>query len=110
VKQLVERQQEAYLKAVAKEYTSRPHAMQAIQGYATLCLPSTIENEVNRAIAATEYDPVAWENPSARADWGKDDKDKDGKPAPEAETRTDEGTPPPNNLPKVKQKDGDDDD
>jgi hypothetical protein len=108
VKQLVERQQEAYLKAVAKEYTSRPHAMQAIQGYATLCLPSTIENEVNRAIAATEYDPVAWENPTARADWGKDDKGKDGKPA--LDEKTDEGTPPPNNLPKVKQKDGDDDD
>jgi hypothetical protein len=102
VKQLVERQQDAYLKAVAKEYTSRPHAMQAIQGYATLCLPSTIENEVNRAIAAAEYKPVAWENPTARADWGKD-----GKPA--AETKTDEGTPPPNNLPKVEQTDGGDD-
>lgn len=102
VKQLVERQQDAYLKAVAKEYTSRPHAMQAIQGYATLCLPSTIENEVNRAIAATEYEPVAWEDPTARADWGKD-KGADGKPAPAP--KTDEGTPPPNNLPKVEQKD-----
>ena len=60
VRQLVERQQDAYVKAVAKEYTSRPHAMQTIQGYASLCLPATIGTEVNRAIAAAEYKPIAW--------------------------------------------------
>jgi hypothetical protein len=87
---------------VAKEYTSRPHAIQAIQGYATLCRPSTIENAVNRAIAATEYEPVRWENPTARADWGKD-RGSAGKPVPDE--KTDEGTPPPDNLPKVEQRD-----
>ena len=69
VRVLVEKQQQAYLQAVAKEYTSRPHAMQTIQGYAALCLPATIEAEVNRAVAATEYKPVPWENPLERSQW-----------------------------------------
>lgn len=107
VRQLVERQQDAYLKAVSKEYTSRPHAMQTIQGYASLCLPATIETEVNRAIAAAEYKPIAWENPLPRDKWGAPKDDKDGKPGTPTTT---EGTPPPNNIPAVEQQSEDDDD
>lgn len=107
VRQLVERQQDAYLKAVSKEYTSRPHAMQTIQGYASLCLPATIETEVNRAIAAAEYKPIAWENPLPRDQWGKTKDKNDGKP--DSPTTT-EGSPPPNNIPSVEQKNGGGDD
>lgn len=109
VRQLVERQQDAYVKGVAKEYTSRPHAMQTIQNYAALCLPATIETEVNRAIAAAEYKPIPWENPLPRDQWVENpDDEKDGKP--DSPTTT-EGTPPPNNIPAVEQtKEGDDDD
>jgi hypothetical protein len=107
VRQLVERQQDAYLKAVSKEYTSRPHAMQTIQGYASLCLPATIETEVNRAIAAAEYKPIAWENPLPRDKWPTEKDKDDGKP--DSATTT-EGTPPPNNIPSVEQTKVDDDD
>jgi hypothetical protein len=103
VRQLVERQQEAYLKAVAKEYTSRPHAMQTIQGYAALCLPATIETEVNRAIAAAEYKPIPWVNPSAPAQDDKGGKGKPGAAGKPDEGKTDTGTPPPNNVPAVAQ-------
>jgi len=109
VRQLVEKQQQAYLKAVAKEYTSRPHAMQTIQGYAALCLPATIETEVNRAIAAAEYKPVPWVNPAAPAQTPVTTEGKGGKGKPEEtpanDGTTDKGAPPPNNVPAVEQTD-----
>jgi hypothetical protein len=99
VRTLVEKQQQAYLKGVAPEYTSRPDAMRTIQGYAAICLPASIEAEVSRAVEASEFKPIAWQEPGALA--------KDAAPA-DSGTREDKsaagqqrGLPPPNNVPAV---------
>lgn len=53
---LVARQQTAYRQAIKDtRYTNRGAALQAIQQYAVLCLPVSIEGEVNRAITNSEF-------------------------------------------------------
>jgi hypothetical protein len=106
VRSLVEKQQRAYLGAVAKEYTSRPHAMQTIQGYASLCLPATIEAEVSRAVEASEFKAIAWQDPKAPAQVTTTQKADEKSEAPPNGV-TNKGTPPPNHVPAVTQ--GDDD-
>jgi hypothetical protein len=56
---LVARQQATYRGAIKDvTYTNRAAAMTAIQQYAALCLPVSIEGEVNRAIANSEFKPA----------------------------------------------------
>lgn len=55
VRVLVERQQTAYIASLSPSYTSRVVALQVIQNYAAICLPPSIETEVERAISSQEY-------------------------------------------------------
>ena len=57
---VVKKQQSAYRKALTshgyiRKIYSKPTAYFAIRGYLRLCLPSTIESEVNSAIADVQY-------------------------------------------------------
>jgi hypothetical protein len=59
VRSLVEKQQTAYMQGLnGTEFKTKTGAMNAIQGYTALCLPSSIEMEVSRAIEASEYKPI----------------------------------------------------
>lgn len=63
---LVGRQQATYRGAMKDtRYTTRGAALQAIQQYAVLCLPASIEGEVNRAIANSEFKAVDYRLPPA---------------------------------------------
>jgi hypothetical protein len=55
VRILVEKRQEAYVRSLTPSYTSKAIALRVIQGYAAICLPPSIEAEVERAIDAKEY-------------------------------------------------------
>jgi len=56
---LVGRQQGTYRDAIKNvAYDNKAAALTAIQQYAALCLPVSIEGEVNRAIANSEFQPV----------------------------------------------------
>jgi hypothetical protein len=57
VRTIVERKQAAYIAGLSASYTSRALALQVIQNYATICLPPSIETQVEEAIAAREYTP-----------------------------------------------------
>ncbi len=63
VRVLVERKQAAYIAALSPSYTSRVVALQVIQNYAAICLPPSIETEVERAIASQEYKPAQVHSP-----------------------------------------------
>lgn len=113
VRTLIEKQQQAYVKGLAEKYSSKIDALRAIQGYAALCLPVSIETEVNRSVAAAEYEPVTYDNTKPKLEPGKD-----GKAAVESGTGTDEqpaqpadegtsSTPPENHVPSVDLKDPD---
>jgi hypothetical protein len=57
VRSIVERTQAAYREAIeGSDYTTRPAAMRAIQGYLALCQPATIETEVNQAIGNARFE------------------------------------------------------
>lgn len=56
VRSLVEKQQTTYVDATKEViYQSKPVALRTIQNYAALCLPASIETEVNRSIENAEY-------------------------------------------------------
>jgi hypothetical protein len=42
--------------AIAPLATNRPDAMSLIQGYLSLCLPASIETQVNNAVASTDFE------------------------------------------------------
>lgn len=59
VRSLVEKQQTAYRQGLnGAGFRTKTGAMNAIQGYAALCLPPSIETEVSRAVEASEYEPT----------------------------------------------------
>ncbi len=61
---LVGRQQAAYRQAIKDtRYTNRGAALQTIQQYAVLCLPVSIEGEVNRAITNSEFKATSYRLP-----------------------------------------------
>ncbi|MCB1741082.1 MAG: hypothetical protein KDK91_11980 [Gammaproteobacteria bacterium] len=62
IRQLVERSQSAYRQALNERhqgandpYVTRSAAVSAIQGYLSLCLPVSIETQVNRAVSTTDF-------------------------------------------------------
>ena len=59
IRRIVERSQAAYRAGLysldRSIYNSRPASVAAIQGYLSLCLPSSIETQINHAVAATEF-------------------------------------------------------
>lgn len=57
VRVLVEKKQEAYVRSLSPSYTNKAIALQVIQNYAAICLPPSIETEVERAIANEGYKP-----------------------------------------------------
>jgi hypothetical protein len=64
VRTIVEEQQTAYVQAMqGKSFNTRSLALGTIQGYVTLCLPATIEAEVNRAITSQRFRPVNYGPP-----------------------------------------------
>lgn len=66
---LVARQQGTYRDAIKNsDYTNRAAALAAIQQYASLCLPVSIEGEVGRAIANSEFKRVDYRTPPQRDD------------------------------------------
>lgn len=75
VRTLVEKRQVAYLQSLSPSYTSKALALRMIQGYAAICLPPSIETEVERAIDAKEYTPhkIAPDLPPAYDDVKPDD-------------------------------------
>jgi hypothetical protein len=67
VRNLVEEEQVIYRNAVYEtEYTTRPGAVQAIQGYLTICLPAHIEARVDTAISGESFETVGDTGPNAR--------------------------------------------
>jgi hypothetical protein len=59
VKSLVTASQGVYLRSIRTiRYTTRPAAMQAIQGYLNLCLPPTLEAQVVAAVNNTTFNAV----------------------------------------------------
>lgn len=63
VRVLVEKKQLAYLRSLSASYTNRTIALQVIQNYAAICLPPSIETEVERAITDQEYAPATIARP-----------------------------------------------
>lgn len=70
VRTIVERKQTAYRQGLTASYNSRALAMQVIQDYAAICLPASIETEVELAISTQEYkaQPLAPPLPPASND------------------------------------------
>lgn len=70
VRTIVERKQAAYRDGLSGSYTSRALAMRVIQDYAAICLPPSIETEVELAISTQQYTPkpIAKELPPAADD------------------------------------------
>lgn len=61
IRKIVERSQATYQQGVEermKVYRSRPAAVAAIQGYLSLCLPASIETQINEAVAASAFELV----------------------------------------------------
>jgi hypothetical protein len=59
VRSLVEKQQAAYLQGLSGVgFTTKAAALQAVQSYAALCLPASIETEVGRAVENADYRAV----------------------------------------------------
>lgn len=59
VKQIVYKQQTEYKKLVARtRYTNRVAALEAVYGYVSICLPTSIETQVNEAIGRAEFKPA----------------------------------------------------
>lgn len=57
VRHILSQSQATYKKAVAQNaYLDQSSALAAVQGYLTLCLPSTLETEVNNAISNTRFE------------------------------------------------------
>ena len=90
VRTIVERKQEAYLRGLSASYTSRAIALQVIQNYAAICLPPSIETEVELAISTQEYkaNPII---PTAPATTGGETPE----PAPTTGDETPEPGPSP---------------
>lgn len=64
VRGLVAREQTTFKTAITNtRYTTRGAALEAIQQYAELCLPVSIEGEVNRAISNSEFQAVNYRVP-----------------------------------------------
>ena len=83
---LVSRQQAAYRGAIKDtQYTTRGAALQAVQQYAALCLPVSIEGEVNRAIADSEFEAVTYRPPVPPTDGRDDPTDVPPPPLPASE-------------------------
>jgi hypothetical protein len=58
IRKIVKRGQVAYRQGVEQRittYDSRPKAVAAIQGYLSLCLPASIETQINEAVAARDF-------------------------------------------------------
>jgi hypothetical protein len=58
IRKVVERSQAVYRQGVEERltvYNSRPAAVAAIQGYLSLCLPASIETQINEAVAASNF-------------------------------------------------------
>jgi hypothetical protein len=58
IRTVVERSQAVYRQGVEERvtvYNSRPAAVAAIQGYLSLCLPASIETQINEAVAASDF-------------------------------------------------------
>lgn len=70
VRTIVERQQAAYRRGLSASYTSRAIALQTIQDYAAICLPPSIETQVEEAIATQQFQrqSVAPELPAGPGD------------------------------------------
>ena len=67
IQTIVREQQTAYVNGMANQtYRSRAVALRTIQGYAALCLPTSIETEVNRAIADQRFHPVDYSTPAPK--------------------------------------------
>jgi hypothetical protein len=61
IRKVVERSQAVYRQGVEERmtvYNSRPAAVAAIQGYLSLCLPASIETQINEAVAASDFQLV----------------------------------------------------
>lgn len=61
IRKMVKRSQSAYRDGVEERmqvYNSRPAAVAAIQGYLSLCLPASIETQINEAVAASDFNLV----------------------------------------------------
>lgn len=61
IQKVVKRSQATYRQGVEQRmtaYNSRPAAVAAIQGYLSLCLPASIETQINEAVAASDYELV----------------------------------------------------
>lgn len=63
VRVLVEKKQLAFVRSLSASYTDRVIALQVIQSYAAICLPPSIETEVERAITDQEYAPATVARP-----------------------------------------------
>jgi len=56
---VVEKSQAAYLTALdGATYSNRSAAMRAIRGYLALCLPATLESEINKSVNNSEFTAV----------------------------------------------------
>ncbi len=58
VRRIVSRSQVAYRQGVdakIKTYNSRPAAVEALQGYLTLCLPAHIATQINQAVDSSQF-------------------------------------------------------
>jgi hypothetical protein len=105
VRTLVEKQQTAYLAGLPTSYTSKPQALRAIQGYAAICLPSSIEAEVNRSIGNAEYQPIAWDTkPDGSAGAGQSGSPTTQNAAVAGGDPTKRTSPPANTVPGIEQK------
>jgi hypothetical protein len=87
IRKIVHRSQTVYRQGVEERlevYNSRPAAVNAIQGYLSLCLPASIETQINEAVAASDFKLVK-----------PVDKDtKDTRPVPELKRVVTEETTP----------------
>lgn len=92
VRSLVERQQAAY-RAEIKDthFTTKAASLQAVQGFLAICLPASLEMEVNTAVGRTGYKPKETGNepPPATTDPNATPPTETGN-----ESNTDENGPP----------------
>lgn len=66
VRSLVEKQQAAFLRGLGGvRFTTKASALQAVQSYASLCLPASIETEVARAVENADYQAIDYFGGSA---------------------------------------------
>jgi hypothetical protein len=69
LREVVEKSQGAYIDGLqGVTYTSRPAAMRAIRGYLVFCLPATLESQVNKAVANSEFQTVTTREGAGKTD------------------------------------------